>query len=225
MRSEINLAGVMITCPGREAELGATLKDLRAGDTFNRQLRLHLQRDESDVASRPRPQERQEHNSLAALVQGLNRFPEAEVLLFFEDDLLFNRHLVWNLQHWGPLKETLKAETGNLKGGAMFFGSLYDPTIRELKINAAENYFIADPDTVYGSQAFVMSRAMAEFFVAHWWDVEGMQDIKMSRLAAQKTEIVYHLPSLVQHVGVRSTWTDDARFHDTKTFDRDWKAM
>jgi len=70
----------------------------------------------------------------------------------------------------------------------------------------------------------VMSRAMAKHFVENWWDVEGMQDIKMSRLAALLGPIYYHQPSLVQHVGVVSTWTDDARFHDTKTFDRNFKA-
>ena len=227
--NEINIAGVMITCPGREQELSATLKDLRGGDTLNRQLRLHVQKDETTFARR---QERQEHNSLAALIQGLSRFPEAEVLLFFEDDLLFNQHLVWNLQRWSPLRnaeprpgiERLTPGQPQPSARRMFFGSLYDPTVNELTMRELENYFIADPQAVYGSQAFVMSRAMAEYFVAHWWEVEGMQDIKMSRLAARLGPIYYHLPSLVQHVGVKSTWTDDSRFHDTKSFDRDWRA-
>ena len=105
-----------------------------------------------------------------------------------------------------------------------FFGSLYDPTVRELSANAAENYFIADPEAVYGSQAFVLSRALAEYCVAHWWEVPGMQDIKISRLAARLGPSYYHAPALVQHVGVKSTWTSDARFHDTKTFDREFKA-
>jgi len=221
--NEINIAGVMITCPGREQELSATLKDLRGGDALNRQLRLHVQKDETSFARR---QERQEHNSLAALIQGLSRFPEAEVLLFFEDDLLFNQHLVWNLQRWSPLRNKERLTPGQPQPGArrMFFGSLYDPTVNELTMQELENYFIADPEAVYGSQAFVMSRAMAEYFVAHWWEVAGMQDIKMSRLAARLGPIYYHLPSLVQHVGVKSTWTDDSRFHDTKSFDRDWRA-
>jgi len=169
---------------------------------------------------------------LAALIQGLSRFPEAEVLLFFEDDLLFNQHLVWNLQRWSPLRnaeprpgiERLTPGQPQPSARRMFFGSLYDPTVNELTMRELENYFIADPQAVYGSQAFVMSRAMAEYFVAHWWEVEGMQDIKMSRLAARLGPIYYHLPSLVQHVGVKSTWTDDSRFHDTKSFDRDWRA-
>jgi hypothetical protein len=217
LENPLNIAGVMITCPGREPELAATLKDLRhGGDTLNRQLPLHVQKDESKF---DRPQTRQEHNALSGLIVGLNRYPEAEVLLFFEDDLIFNSHLVWNLQWWAPLR--IKPKRGERR---MFFGSLYDPTIRELEAHPNENYFIADPEAVYGSQAFVMSRAMAEYFVAHWWSVEGMQDIKMSRLAAHHGDIYYHMPSLVQHVGIKSTWTDDARFHDTKSFSREWRA-
>ena len=179
-----------------------------------------------DETTYERRQERQEHNSLAALTTGLNRFPDAEVLLFFEDDIIFNRHLMHNLQRWSPLRNIERLTPGHPQPGARryVFGSLYDPNVRELSCKPDENYFIADPQAVYGSQAFVMSRAMAEHFVSHWWDVQGMQDIKMSRLAALLGPIYYHQPSLVQHVGVVSTWTDDARFHDTKSFDGNFKA-
>jgi len=234
MSRELNIAGVMITCPGREAQLKATLADLRVlADGHqadgNQSLRLHIQMDETTCERR---QERQEHNSLAALATGLNRFPDADVLLFFEDDIIFNRHLIHNLQRWSPLRNIERATPGPNLGLAhpqpgarrYAFGSLYDPTVRELSAKPAEHYFIAVPQAVYGSQAFVMSRAMAKHFVENWWDVEGMQDIKMSRLAALLGPIYYHQPSLVQHVGVVSTWTDDARFHDTKTFDRNFKA-
>jgi len=239
MSRELNIAGVMITCPGREAQLKATLADLRVlADGHqadgNQSLRLHIQMDETTCERR---QERQEHNSLAALATGLNRFPDADVLLFFEDDIIFNRHLIHNLQRWSPLRNAecgmrnAKCAGASLPHSAiatpnsvLVFGSLYDPTVRELSAKPAEHYFIADPQAVYGSQAFVMSRAMAKHFVENWWDVEGMQDIKMSRLAALLGPIYYHQPSLVQHVGVVSTWTDDARFHDTKTFDRNFKA-
>ena len=226
MSRELNIAGVMITCPGREAQLKATLTDLRRCEVLadgHQALRLHVQLDETTYERR---QERQEHNSLAALTTGLNRFPDAEVLLFFEDDIIFNRHLMHNLQRWSPLRNIERLTPGQPQPGARryVFGSLYDPNVRELSCKPDENYFIADPRAVYGSQAFVMSRAMAEHFVSHWWDVQGMQDIKMSRLAALLGPIYYHQPSLVQHVGVVSTWTDDARFHDTKSFDGDWRA-
>ena len=226
MSRELNIAGVMITCPGREAQLKATLTDLRRCEVLadgHQALRLHVQLDETTYERR---QERQEHNSLAALTTGLNRFPDAAVLLFFEDDIIFNRHLMHNLQRWSPLRNIERLTPGQPQPGARryVFGSLYDPNVRELSCKPDENYFIADPRAVYGSQAFVMSRAMAEHFVSHWWDVQGMQDIKMSRLAALLGPIYYHQPSLVQHVGVVSTWTDDARFHDTKSFDGDWRA-
>ena len=226
MSRELNIAGVMITCPGREAQLKATLTDLRRCEVLadgHQALRLHVQLDETTYERR---QERQEHNSLAALTTGLNRFPDAAVLLFFEDDIIFNRHLMHNLQRWSPLRNIERLTPGQPQPGARryVFGSLYDPNVRELSCKPDENHFIADPLAVYGSQAFVMSRAMAEHFVSHWWDVEGMQDIKMSRLAAPLGPIYYHQPSLVQHVGVVSTWTDDARFHDTKCFDGDWRA-
>ena len=226
MSRELNIAGVMITCPGREAQLKATLADLRRCEVLadgHQALRLHVQLDETTYERR---QERQEHNSLAALTTGLNRFPDAAVLLFFEDDIIFNRHLMHNLQRWSPLRNIERLTPGQPQPGARryVFGSLYDPNVRELSCKPAENHFIADPQAVYGSQAFVMSRAMAEHFVSHWWDVQGMQDIKMSRLAALLGPIYYHQPSLVQHVGVVSTWTDDARFHDTKYFDGNWRA-
>ena len=218
MSRELNIAGVMITCPGREAQLSATLDDWDYGAAP-----LHVQMDTNTCERR---QERQEHNSLAALTTGLNRFPDADVLLFFEDDIIFNRHLIHNLQRWSPLRNIERATPGHPQPGARryAFGSLYDPTVRELSAKPAEHYFIADPQAVYGSQAFVMSRAMAKHFVENWWDVEGMQDIKMSRLAALLGPIYYHQPSLVQHVGVVSTWTDDARFHDTKSFNGNWRA-
>ena len=76
---------------------------------MNRILRLHVQTDENTCERR---QERQERNSLTALTVGLGKFPDAEVLLFFEDDILFNRHLVYNLQRWAPLRNIERATPG-----------------------------------------------------------------------------------------------------------------
>jgi hypothetical protein len=210
----MNLGMVIITCPGREEMLHRTFEALAQTDfPVENALVQH------DTNTCERKQERQERNSLSALTLMLDAGPvPPDVILFCEDDILFNRHLRWNLEHWQPLLTALHH-------GERFFGSLYDPTIRELSANPLENYFIADPAAVYGSQCFVMTRPMAEYFVRHWWEVEGMQDIKMSRLAHRDgVQIYYHLPSLVQHVGVKSTWTDDARFHDTKMFDLTFKA-
>jgi hypothetical protein len=225
----MKIALTIITCPGREDMLRRTLESLwksdfiAPGDFFSEKVNIEL-----DQNTCERRQERQERNSLAALEHAL-RF-EADVILFCEDDLLFNRHLRWNLENWKPLRNYCGQRRSVTPGmpapsvKTFFFGSLYDPNIRELECHEADNYFLADPAAVYGSQCFVMSRPMVEYFVAHWWEIPGMQDIKMSRLAARLGPIHYHLPSLVQHVGVRSTWTDDNRFHDTKMFDPKFKA-
>ena len=207
----MNFATVIITCPGREASLEKTLLSYAQTDMGNSALVI------TDINQHERRQERQEHNSLTALMEVIKASPTADFILFCEDDIIFNRHLRHNLENWAPLKEFLE-----LPKQRHFFGSLYDPTIREQEVNEAANYFIADPDSVYGSQCFVMSRIMALYFIAYWWEVPGMQDIKMSRLAARLVSIYYHAPSLVQHVGVVSAW--GGPFHDTKMFDGDFKA-
>ena len=144
MSRELNIAGVMITCPGREALLKATLADLRVlADGHqadgNQSLRLHIQMDETTYKRR---QERQEHNSLAALTTGLNRFPDADVLLFFEDDIIFNRHLMHNLQRWSPLR----AEARPAKGRPWYmFGSLYDPNSARVERATGRELFHCGP--------------------------------------------------------------------------------
>lgn len=232
----MKMALVIITCPGREAYLEATLKSLSNTDfelPFGEQVLV-----QRDTNTCERKQERQERNSLSALQNVLAEDRDAEVILFCEDDIIFNRHLRHNLEHWSPLKNYCgprRDATPGMPAPSVkqhFFGSLYDPNIRELDADPdiieewrRENYFIADPNAVYGSQCFVMSRAMAEYICEHWWEVEGMQDIKMSRLAARLGKIHYHHPSLVQHIGYQSTWTSDARFHDTKTFNPEFKKQ
>jgi hypothetical protein len=218
----MNLGAVIITCPGREDLCHQTVSGLALSDWRNDHP-VHVQ---NDTFTCPRRQERQERNALAALTNALQRL-HSDILLFMEDDLIFNRHLVHNLTCWKPLADFERA--GDHHG--YFFGSLYDPNIRELEAFPDEHYFIADSDAVYGSQCFVMSRAMAEYFVEHWWEVPGMQDIKMSRLAGGATSggwsvlpkcpIHYHVPSLVQHVGFKSAW--GGAFHQTRMFDADWK--
>ena len=219
MNMNLKFSTVIITCPGREQDLRNTLTSYLLTDMADWPV-IQL-----DTNTCERRQERQERNSLTALELLLKG--EADVYLFCEDDLRFNQHLRHNLENWRPLRNW----TSGLRPGCVapsvkeyFFGSLYDPNIRVQQENAAENYFIAEPDSVYGSQCFVLSRAVVEYCVAHWWEVPGMQDIKISRLAARLGPLHYHTPSLVQHVGVKSTWTEDARFHETKMYDPDFRA-
>ena len=167
-----------------------------------------IQMDVFQCASR---KDRQEHNSLKAICLALVESPlDPDFILFMEDDLVFNKHLRANLLSWAPMVDAL---------GGFFFGSLYNPHVREVIVRP--DYFVAEPGAVYGSQCFVFSAAMARFYAAHWWEVEGMQDIKMSRLAARKATLYYHRPSLVQHTGRQSTW--GGHFHQCRDFSADFR--
>ena len=79
---------------------------------------------------------------------------------------------------------------------------------------------MADPEAVYGGQAFLMSVATARWILEHWDD--GMHDIMWPRLAAQRSPVVYHRPSLVQHRGVPSTWGGVQ--HHASDYSPDWQA-
>lgn len=215
---------VIITCPGREAMLEQTLASWRQTDFGKVEPLIQM-----DTNQHERKQERQEHNSLAALklaiqTLAMNRtdLTAPEFILFMEDDIIFNRHLRHNLENWAPIRRHVaNQEKIHTVQEEAFFASLYDCTIREIVRVPEENYFIADPDAVYGSQCYVVSVPLARCFVEHWWEVPGMQDIKMSRLAARLCPIHYHTPSMVQHVGYQSAW--GGRFHDTQDFDGDFR--
>jgi len=101
--------------------------------------------------------------------------------------------------------------------------SLYNPSVREFKCDVERNVRLVDPRCVFGSQALLLSRKAVEFTVARWHTVRGMQDIRISRLAGKMgAPICYHAPSLVQHVGKKSTW--GGGFHRALDFDADWRA-
>jgi len=184
----LKIQPVIITCPEREELLKQTLAAFTATDWASHSPIIH-----TDTSKFNRPQRRQEYNSRAALKVALKT--ATQFILFMEDDLIFNRFLYHNLCHWLPLRKE-----------SAFLGSLYNPGIREWRRCKKENYFVAEPDSIYGSQCFLMNRSTAKYLVEHWSEVEGMQDIKISRLIARFAPIYYHTPSLVQHVGTQSVW-------------------
>ena len=165
-----------------------------------------------DAAASGRPQERQSRNARSLLERAIADGPD--FLLFLEDDLEFNAYLGSNLAVWAPLAGT--------PSGGHFFASLYNPGVRELRREPSQAFFVADANSVYGSQAFVLSLATARHIAGHWEDVIGMQDIKMSRLAGAAGPIYYHAPSLVQHVPVPSVW--GGGYHSAGDFEREWKS-
>ena len=116
--------------------------------------------------------------------------------------------------HWTPVREHAP--------GRPLFASLYNPGIGGRPTDSTRTCLEVEAAAVYGSQAFLLSSATARYVVEHWEEVAGMQDIKVSRLAARLGPLLYHMPSLVQHVGAPSTWggTD----HVARDFDLDWRA-
>jgi ADP-heptose:LPS heptosyltransferase len=194
----------MISCAQRERLRERTLRNLSQTDWGNRPV--HIQLDRSHFKD---PKKGQVHNSYLALVAGIKS--QADYLLFLEDDLIFNEHFYHNLCHWLPLRTR-----------QLTFGGLYNPGIQMLACDVGHHTSVAASQCVYGSQAFLLSRSTAQYLVRHWLEVAGQQDIKMSRLAVKlKKPILYHTPSLVQHVGRKSTW--GGGFHQARDFDPQWR--
>jgi ADP-heptose:LPS heptosyltransferase len=195
----------MITCAARERARNRTLRRLRATDWGDLAVRMQF-----DSGTLAKAEDRQTHAALRAL-KGFVR-GKSDYLLFLEDDLAFNRHLRHNLLSWQPLRDR-----------QLTLASLYNPYVGELAVDVSNSAVLIDANQVFGSQAFVVSRQAARYMVRHWTEVDGMQDIRMSRLAGRLGQpIFYHAPSLVQHVGKRSSW--GGRFHRSFDFDPDWKA-
>ncbi len=199
------IQAVMISCPERTDLLRKTLKNLAQTDWDA--ASVHVQMDGATGEDR---RDRQTKTALRALQWGLGAI--ADYILFLEDDLAFNRHLRHNLVRWRPLRNREVALAG-----------LYNPNLRESAYDLQNQAVVVAPQSVFGSQAFVMSMSAVAQVVRHWNQIEGMQDIKISRLAGRlKYPVLYHCPSLVQHVGKSSVW--GGAFHQARDFDAHWKA-
>lgn len=196
----------MLSCAARDELRAATLMRLAATDWPDGAVVV------LDDGRAQRAQDRQVDTSRRLLENALDG--DAELVLFLEDDLAFNRYLRHNLTHWHPLAAAAP--------GSHVMASLYDPGVAAAAWDYERAFSIADADLVYGSQAFVLSRATIAHVLAGWERVPGMQDIKISRLAAQVTPIHYHRPSLVQHVVAPSTWGGHS--HRARDFSMSWRA-
>lgn len=197
---------VMISCNSRERLRRRTLANLAKTDWGEAPVRVQMDRSEASDA-----RERQTRCAHDAIKHSLNR--AYDYLLFLEDDLDFNRHLRHSLCNWEPLITRRVTLAG-----------LYNPGLNESAYNATHSFRIVAPEAIFGSQAFLISRSAVHYIVQHWSKVRGMQDIRISRLAGRLGQpILYHAPSLVQHVGGDSTW--GGWFHQAKDFRRTWRRM
>ncbi|HKD08946.1 MAG TPA: hypothetical protein VKB79_23790 [Bryobacteraceae bacterium] len=196
----------ILSCPDREEMRLQTIRNLAATDWFDEP------EVEIDRTTCERRQERQERTALSLLQRAIDS--KHELILFLEDDLDFNRRIRHNLENWYPLSRW--------RPSMPFFASLYNPGVGLLTKSPQRSFCVANPNGVFGSQAFLMSSGAARYITEHWWDVIGMQDIKMSRLAARLCPIYYHSPSLVQHIGVVSAW--GGNYHCARDFDESWSC-
>ncbi|MEZ6089746.1 MAG: hypothetical protein R3C05_17305 [Pirellulaceae bacterium] len=209
--ASVRIEAYILTCPSRASELQTTLDSLEQSDWPDAPTIVCDQAYPADSDLRVS----QTLNALDLIKLAALR--DADCILFFEDDVNFNRHLHHNLMNWGPIKHRF-----------LFMGSLYNPGIKPFADSSdarfhEENYFIADHRHVYGSQAFVLSRSLVRQCADRWHCFEGMQDIRISTIAGLFSRTLHvHAPSLVQHRESVSTW--EGTRHVAYDFDPGFKA-
>jgi hypothetical protein len=196
----------MLSYPGRTEMRKRTIADLAATD-WGDAVVIELVREVTGNV-----EDRIVRGALRMLRRALA--DESDLILFLEDDLRFNRYLRFNVEHWTPFGEVTPDEH--------FFASLYNPGVCFLERSEESSYCLVDARCVYGSQALLLSRATARYVVAHWDEEGGFQDNRMARLAARLGRIYYHVPSLIQHVGLVSGW--GGPYHRAADFQPDWRG-
>jgi len=139
---------------------------------------------------------------------------KAPFVLLLEDDLVFGTHFAHNLRSWRLLTA--------LPEGRACYASLYNPGRPYLVRRPSERYFVADPRFVWGAQALVTTPETARYLDAHWESASGNPDQRMPRIVSRITSIYLHLPSLVNHEPVPTTWGGIE--HVALDFDPEWRA-
>ena len=136
----------------------------------------------------------------------------ADFLLLLEDDVVFGRHFSENVASWQLLREL---------AGRPFYASLYNPCHPFLARREQERYLVGDPRFIWGAQALITTPRTARYIDAHWDSAPGNPDQRMPLIAARVTPIYFHLPSLVDHAPVPTTWGGIQ--HTAWDFDPDWR--
>jgi hypothetical protein len=199
----------VLTCEERSEVCAETVADLARTDWGAEPTVV------TDVSTHPKQLERILDTGRRVLARAVDESggPD-DVVLVCEDDVTFNRWLRHNLERWAPIVDR--------RPGGHLFGSLYNPNVVEPSARGSTNAVVADPRRFYGSQGMVMSVATARSLVEQWDDGHGPLDLRVSRLAARWSPLWYHVPSLVQHRTVESTWGGQPHF--AVDFSRDWRA-
>ncbi|HKS38054.1 MAG TPA: glycosyltransferase family 9 protein [Verrucomicrobiae bacterium] len=202
---EVRVVAWMVSCAEREKTRAQTLARLALTDWGRRPVRVQV--DSSRYKNRVL---RISHTHRHALLNSLRW--EADYVLILEDDLRFNRFFWHNLANWSPLTDR-----------TLDLGSLYNPDVRPLACDTENHYLVAEPGSVYGSQALLLSMRMVQHALKEWGTIAAPPDLKLPLLAAELgAPVYYHAPSLVQHLPVKSTWGGIG--HRAADFDPHWKT-
>ncbi len=195
----------MITCPERQAMVQETLARLRRSDWGERPV--HVQLDEGQSSDRVA-----RISAVARLALSWLAEQNADYALLFEDDVDFNRHFLENLLAWAPLQHD-----------EVTLASLCNFGIPPLAGDPRRHFIVADPLSMHGSQGYLISREALRFILDHWNEAPVPLDLKVLELAGRfGPPLLYHSPSLVQHIGRESIWGGDWR--DSPDFDPLWRA-
>jgi hypothetical protein len=204
--SNLQFAALVLSCPERADTLERTLQRLRDCG-WSGVLEVVL-----DDGIGERPIDRI-HRTWRRVIQRAGQLRVPFVLLL-EDDVVFGRAFLHNLASWQLLQ--------TVAPGRAFYASLYNPGRPFIVRREAERYLVADPRFVWGAQAIVTTPETARFVDAHWDSAPGNPDQRMPAIAARATPIYYHVPSLVDHEAVPTTWGGIQ--HAALDFDPEWRA-
>ncbi|HET7543085.1 MAG TPA: hypothetical protein VFK05_24600 [Polyangiaceae bacterium] len=206
MAAGLTFAAFVLSCAEREQVLAATLSSLRASGWHDPAC---VVMDDGRGTTRL---DRIHRTWLAVLRQaGASR---ASFTLLLEDDIVFGHSFRENLMSWALLRAVPPSRA--------FYASLYNPGRPSLVRRPEQRYFVAESRLVWGAQALVLTPEMARFIAANWGSADGNPDMRMPQIAARVTPIYYHLPSLVDHAPVPTTW--GGMTHSAIDFDPDWRA-
>lgn len=203
--SVLKVAVRMISCPARDRLRQRTLARLARTDWGAAPLSVVI--DEGRFGQKV---DNITHTVWRALQQCLAT--RAEYFLLLEDDLDFNRHFRHNLVCW------ISSHAPEL-----MLGTFYNPGLPELAWDLERHSILMNPRAYFGSQALLISRPLAHYFMEHWREGPSAVDLKMGILAGQYSTLLRcHQPSLVQHLGYHSVW--GAGFHQASDFSSHWRA-
>jgi hypothetical protein len=201
----VKLAVAMASCSERERSRAVTLRRLASAGWPEDEVLLAL--DERRFANRV---ECLTHTAWCALRLAWDT--GADYVLFLEDDLDLNRHLIENLRRWGPLARR-----------ELDIGSLCNWGHRELTWDVRGCAYLVHPSKVLGAQAILLSRRMLGYCLEHWFAGPPDLDVRLGFLATQARQpFFFHCPSLVQHVGQDSILGHP--FRRATDYDAGWLA-